>query len=384
MIDLCPSFGSNIAGVDSEAVVALRRDCVGAQVVGSLLNTGRRARSAERLAHLAFVERDRRAWEAVQSVVWQLMRREKFRPVNPADVEVLDILFRAEAASIKLPAASSSLSDDEFLDALDLELAAIVSRKRFDEDVLERFETEDWQFVLRNLVPSGWDFARIIALTAVMLPMELAVPLYENLYDESGRGGQLTPHRTLFARMMEALGAPIPNLDRHDPAELRFLDRVVPEALAELNLWYRMLWSRNPGGSLGAMYSIETSVPSYFAQLERQLHRMGLDDSALEYIKGHQETDVEHASQWRDLVKALLATSPDEREAVYHGALLSASWEVLAWQTIIQSLQDWKAGRPITNVGASIDPLSPDWKPARRHDAGPQSPLADTGYAAEP
>jgi hypothetical protein len=40
--------------------------------------------------------------------------------------------------------------------------------------------------------------------------------------------------------------------------------------------------------------------------------------------------------------------------------------------------------QPITNIGASIDPLSPDWKQALRHDAGVPSSLADTGYAASP
>jgi hypothetical protein len=380
IIDLRPSFGSIVAGLDSAAVASLRRDCLGAPMAGSLLNTGSRARSAEKLAHLAFVERDRRAWEAVQAVVWQLMRREKFRPVSPADVEVLDILFRAEGASIRTPAVSSSLSIDEFCDQMDRDLAAIVSQKRFDDSVLDGFEAEDWQFVLCNLAPSGWDFARIIALTAVMLPIELAVPLYENLYDESGRGGRQTPHRTLFQRMMEALGAPVPNLDRHELTKVWYLDRVVPEAIAELNLWYRMLWSRHPGGSIGAMYSIEASVPSYFAQLERQLRRMGLGDTALEYIKGHQETDVEHAGQWRELVKVLLADSPDERAAIYQGALLSASWEVAAWQTIIQVWHDWKAGKPISNIGASLDPMTPDWD-ALRHDAGAHPALVDTAYA---
>jgi hypothetical protein len=383
MIDLRPSSGSTVVDVSSTEVVSLRRDCLSAPLAGSVPDAGRRALSAERLARLAFVERDRRAWESVQSVVWQLMRREKFRPVHPSDTEVLEILFRVEESSIEMPAVSSSLSIDEFCDKLDRDLASIFSQGRFDESLLESFQAEDWQFVLYNFVPSGWDFTRIIALTSVMLPLELAVPLYENLHDEGGRGGRQTPHRILFGRMMEALGAKVPNLDLHGLAELRFLDRVVPEAIAELNLWCRMLWSRHPGGAIGALYSVEASVPSYFSPLERQLRRLGLSDAALEYITGHQETDVEHAGQWRELVKRLLAINPDERAAIYQGALLGASWDVLAWQSAIQSWHDWKAGRPISNIGASIEPMMP---PARkqpaRHDTSAQPSLAGNGFAA--
>lgn len=376
MIDLRPPFDSTVAEPRSTEVDLLRRNCLSAAIASA----GGRARSAERLAHLAFVERDRQAWESVQSVTWQLMRREKYRPVHPSDTEVLDILFRVEESSMKAPAAPASLSIDELCDKLDHDLAAIFAEERFDESLLESFQPEDWRFVLYNFVPSNWDFMRIIALTSVMLPLELAVPLYENLYDESGRGGQQTPHRILFGRMMEALGANVPNLDRHDLAELRFLDRVVPEAIAELNLWSRMLWSRNPGRAIGALYSVEVSVPSYFAPLERQLRRMNLNDDALEYVTGHLETDVEHAGQWRELVKKLLTINPDERTAIYQGALLSASWDVLAWQTVIQSWHDWKAGRPISNIGASIEPMPLDRKhPARQSDAQPSR--ADIGYA---
>jgi pyrroloquinoline quinone (PQQ) biosynthesis protein C len=371
MIDLRPPFDSTVAEQGSTEVALLRRDCLSAPIASA----GRRARSAERLARLAFVERDRQAWESVQSVIWQLMRREKFRPVHPSDVEVLDIVFGAEESSIKTPAVSSSLSIHEFCDKLDHDLASIFSKGRFDESLLETFQAEDWRFVLYNFVPSGWDFVRIIALTAVMLPIELAVPLYENLYDESGRGGRQMPHRILFGRMMEALGANVPNLDRHSIAELRFLDLVVPEAIAELNLWSRMLWSRNPGGAIGALYSVEASVPSYFAPLERQLRRLNLNDAALEYITGHMETDVEHASQWRELVKTLLTINPNERAAIYQGALLSASWDVLAWQTVIQSWHAWKAGRPISNIGASIEPMPLARKHPARQDTGTQPAL---------
>jgi hypothetical protein len=382
MIDLCPCLGSTVAGIDSQEIVSLRRESLATPSTGSVLTAGRRVRSAERLAHLAFVERDRRAWESVQAVVWQMMRREKFRPVSPSDVEVLDILFSAETTSMRMPTVSFSMPVDEFCDKLDRELASIFSKGRFDVSVLETFQAEDWQFVFYNFVPSGWDFARIIALTSVMLPLELAVPLYENLYDEGGRGGRQTPHRILFGNMMEALGSRVPNLDRHNLADLRFLERVVPEAIAELNLWCRMLWSRNPGGAIGALYSVEASVPSYFAPLERQLRHIGLSDAALEYITGHQKTDVEHAGQWRTLVGTLLATSPDERVAIYQGALLSASWDVLAWQTVIQSWQDWKAGRPISNIGSSIDSTSSIRQQPVRLDEGARPSVADASYGA--
>ena len=354
MIDLCPAFGDTVPGIESTDIEALRRRCMEDPTTESASSADKRARSAANLAQMAFVERDRRAWEAIQAVIWQLMRREHFRPIHPSDAQVLGLVFTAEQRNIEVPTLPASLSVDEFCDRLDRDLAAVFAEERFDDSILADFTQEDWQFVFFNFVPSGWDFTRVIALTAVQLPLELAIPLYENLYDEGGRGGQALPHRLLFGRMMEALGAQVPNLDQNDIAELRFLDRVVPEAIAELNLWCRMLWSRRPGGAIGALYSVESSVPSYFAPLEHQLRRFGLNDDALMYIIDHQTTDVEHASQWRELLKTLITTYPEERDAIYQGALLSASWDVTAWRTVIASWHQWRAGKPISNIGAWV------------------------------
>ncbi|GAB4568422.1 MAG: hypothetical protein Tsb0020_21890 [Haliangiales bacterium] len=355
MIDLRPSLRSMVPEVELATIRALQRDCVADPSGKTTLSAADRARSAERLAHLAFAKRDRRAWESVQAVIWQLMRRENFRPLHPSDTGVLGTLFESEDQHLSVPALPASLSDDEFCDRLDSDLAAIFAKGRFDERILADFTAEDWQFVFFNFVPSGWDFTRIIALAAVQLPLGFAVPLYENLFDEGGRGGELTPHRMLFGRMLGALGAEVPDLDRQSYASLDFLDRVVPEAVAEINLWCRMLWSRHPGGAIGALYSVEASVPSYFMPLEQQLRRFGLDDDALEYIIGHQETDVEHASQWRTLVKELIAERPAERAAIYKGALLSASWDVTAWQTTIAMWHEWRAGKDIPNIGAWLE-----------------------------
>ncbi|ACY13845.1 iron-containing redox enzyme family protein [Haliangium ochraceum] len=348
-----PSLSSAIE-FDIAEVAALHRECLLDPSTEPSLDQRRRARSAQRLAHAAFELGDRRAWETAQAVIWQLMRRESFRLVHPSDTEVIDILFRAEAASISLPVPPEELTLDEFCDVLDRDLAAALSQERFVEEQLEPLGAEDWCFLLSNFVPSGWDFARVIALTAAMLPLDLAIPLYENLYDEGGRGGQQVPHRVLFGRMLQALGAKEHDLDGQPLAAQGFLDRVVPEAIAELNTWCRMLWSRHPGGAIGALYSVEVSVPSYFAPLERLLRRQGLDDEALEYITGHQETDVEHAGQWRVLLQRYLERRPEERTAVYQGALLSANSDVLAWQSAVAALADWRAGRSFANIGEAL------------------------------
>ncbi len=331
----------------------LRGECLSTERSDSTQRNARHA-SARELGKLAFRQSDRQAWELAQSVVWQLMRRERFRPVDPSDVEVLGELFRLERESQVVSLPSKALSDDEFLDALDSELDNIFAEGRFHEETLTGFEIADWQFLFHNFVPSVWDFTTLIALASVQLPLQLALPLYENLYDEGGRGGTETWHRKLFVEMMEALDSNVPDLDSKRLHDIPPLEHVVPESIAEFNSWCSALWSREPGAALGALYAVEKGVPGYYPALERQLRKFGLAEPALHYVAGHQEIDVHHAEEWRSLLARLIGDDPSQRNEVFRGAVLSASWDVLAWQSIMESWSAWKSGAPFPNVHTTL------------------------------
>lgn len=296
----------------------------------------RRVGCAATLGARAFLEKDRSAWEVVQLAEWRLQRRGGARPTDVGDVAVLSELYRIEESTIALESPPPNLDAEAFCSFLaeqikvhssaDGELASVMTRGGLS--------TEDWMYFGYQWLPTAIEFTRTIALSSLSVPRAQARLMYQNLYDEVGRGDWQRGHYVQLCRFLEPFGVRVDDEDA-------LLDWSTPEALALANCELRMLWHREPGWGLGSMYLAERLVPSELGKVREAALQMQLGEARMAFLDEHVELDVQHGEDWLGIIRDLLVT-PDDQRIAYNAALQRGRAQRAAWESAYDGWRHWK------------------------------------------
>jgi hypothetical protein len=295
-----------------------------------------RVRAAEELADRAFVQGDRSAWDVVQVVEWRLQRSASLRPLDPGDVLVLDRLYAVEEGTLSCPELPAGLSPPDFCSKLQADLMQFAAGDSELMDLLlsGQLALEDWQYLTYQWLPSTIDFTRTVALASVSLPRQQARLLYENLYDEGGRGDWARSHYEQLRSGVSHFGVDI--TDEH--VMLRW---AAPEVIALTNTLHRQLWHREPGWALGALYLTELLIPSDLTRVRQALGGQPVPDEALEYFHEHIELDVEHSAEWLGVIEDLIDDHASQK-TVYVAAMEQGKSQRAAWDAALAGWREWK------------------------------------------
>lgn len=304
---------------------------------GDFAAVQRRVDRAERLGRRAFVDRERAAWELVQVVEWRLVRRNNLRPTDPGDAWVLDALYRIEEETIAPAELPAGLSADAFCAFLADQVKSFSSEDGMLVQALSSgvLGDEDWMYLGYQWLSSAIDFTRQIALASLTLPRAQARVLYANLYDEVGRGDWSKGHFNMLRDFLDQFGC------RSDDEEeiLRFN---VPEVLAMSNAQNRMLAHQEPGWALGSLFLSERLVPNELGKIREILIAKKVKPTSTTFLDEHVITDVEHASEWLDVIKEVLVDREDQY-ATLQSAVQRGRFQKEAWGAALGGWQEWKS-----------------------------------------
>lgn len=165
--------------------------------------------AAAQVTSRAFLEHDARAWEVAQAVQWRIHQRAKLRPFEPSDAVVLATLYRIEESTLAWSTGPDGLSPSAFCELLAREVGAHSSA---DGSMIAMIQSgalgpDEWRFLgYQWWLPSAVDFTRQNALASLSLPRAQARVLYENLYDEAGRGDATRAHFEMLRRFLDRFG----------------------------------------------------------------------------------------------------------------------------------------------------------------------------------
>lgn len=294
-----------------------------------------RVDTAKKLAVRAYVEEDQAAWEVVQVLQWRLQTQSNLRPTETGDVAVLDAVYRIEESTLPKVDLPRGLTPKQFADKLSEDLATFRAVNSEGLRVMiEEATREDWEyFGYQMLVPTG-DFCRMIAISSLPLPHELARFMYYNLNDEAGQGVLEEMHHTLLNRFLEALG-----VDWRDKEKM--LSWAHPYMIAMINVQNRLLWHPNAAYSLGSMFIYEKLVPDDLTPLRKRLSDLGFSDYELEWFSQHIVVDVQHAEDWLGVVESHLQDY-DQQKIAYQAAVERGQWSHRMFNTQEDSFRAWK------------------------------------------
>lgn len=295
-----------------------------------------RVNAAIELATKAFVDKEREAWEIVQVIEWRLQRQSCLRPTEPGDVYVLDTLYAIEESTLPSEEIPQNLSAHEFCTMLKQD---VLCYSAVDSELMQLIRSggltyEDWKYLCYQWLPSTIDFTRSIALASLTLPRQQARLMYQNLFDEVGRGDWEHSHFMQMQRLLNQF-----DIDATDEEEM--LAWTVPEMIAMTNAQNRMLWHAEPGWALGAMFLCEQLIPGDLSAIGEALALMNLPAESLEYFHEHIEIDVEHSAEWLGIIENLLLES-DSQKIVYRAAMQQGQNQRIAWDAALAGWQQWK------------------------------------------
>jgi pyrroloquinoline quinone (PQQ) biosynthesis protein C len=295
-----------------------------------------RVETAERLAKQAFEKKERAAWEVIQIVEWRLQRQNHLRPTDPGDVWVLETLYAIEETTIARVDLPHGLSSQEFCAVLQADISqyAATSSELMSSIRSGSLTFSDWKYLGYQWFSSTLDFTRAIALASLSLPSQQARLMYKNLYDEVGQGNWERSHFQQLHQFLSQF-----EIDITD--EETMLDWVMPEVLAMTNAQNRLLWNREPGWALGAMFLCEHLLPSELIQIQKVLQTMDLKAGSLDYFHEHIEVDVEHSAEWLSIIEGLLEDYESQKIA-YSAAMQQGQWQKRAWDAAFAGWQQWK------------------------------------------
>lgn len=177
-----------------------------------------------------------------------------------------------------------------------------------------RATRDEMVWFLTQEVAGEAGFEDLVALTQVKLPATVKLELARNYWDEMGQGTLGGMHGPMLDRLSRALGIA--------PA-----GEVVWESLALGNLMVALATSRRYAWqSIGALGVIELTAPGRAAQVNEGLRRLGVTGDARRYFALHATLDVKHSAAWnREVLRPLVAESPDAARGIAEGALLRLS-----------------------------------------------------------
>jgi heme oxygenase-like protein len=171
---------------------------------------------------------------------------------------------------------------------------------------------EEMRWFLQQEVAGEAGFEDLVALSQVKLPKAAKLELARNYWDEMGQGHAGGMHGPMLETLAVAL-----NL------ETSYND-VVVESLALGNMMIAFAMNRRYAyQSIGALGVIELTAPGRADCVNRGLKRLGVSGQVRRYFALHATLDVKHSEAWnRDVLRPLIAASPEVAPAIAEGALL--------------------------------------------------------------
>lgn len=300
--------------------------------------------TSARVATRAFVEKDAEAWEITQAVQWKIFERTHLRPFEPADAVVLDAMYRVEESTLPWVKIERELSPDEFCKHLANQVGAYSSEDGSLAAMIESgvLGSDEWRYLGYQWLPLAVDFTRQIALASLSLPREQARVLYENLYDEVGRGDFARAH-------FNTLGTFLKKFDVRPDDRDEIARWVAPEVLSMANLQNRLLWHLEPGWSLGSLFLSERLVPSELGRVRNAVLKMDLAEGEGAFFDEHVVLDVAHSDEWLVVIGELIAKREDQ-EIALNAALQRGRAQKAAWEGAFDAFMTWKQTGVVPHV----------------------------------
>jgi hypothetical protein len=141
-------------------------------------------------------------------------------------------------------------------------------------------------FVAQEIAVSA-DFADLLALTQVGLPIAWKGEVARNYWDEMGEGQLDKRHGKMFRDAAADLDIAIPRIE---PSLGALVCGNLFLALASYRCFHLT--------SIGALAVTELAVPGRFRRLVNAGHRLGLSPAVIAYYETHVEADTTHAGGW--------------------------------------------------------------------------------------
>lgn len=276
------------------------------------------------LARRAFEQQDGQAWYDVQSLLyhWNLEELERTTPVTDLGRFVRQSL-RNEILPLQFPEKEIPLpfSEDNFDRRQALEaLRDMAHRHRITRHPLLAYMSEhglspdSLRIFLENYYINNRVFHLHVAAQSLSVPLEMRAGMYQNLFDELGRGVVGEAHPVLFLKNFRKIGLP-------DEAV-----RPLGEALNLLNtkIYFSFL-SGDFRKGIGGLGLLELTMPAQMQQLYDGMLKSGLSAEDAVFWKIHIDLDAEHGEEWIQHTAPYIETLAHAKSMVQGGmAVLDA------------------------------------------------------------
>jgi hypothetical protein len=187
-------------------------------------------------------------------------------------------------------------------------------------------------------------FDDLLALTQLGFSGESKLEIGRNYWDELGNGDASRVHTSMFRRILDAIGFPVPDDRELDTTALRCGNLLLALASHRIHADY----------AIGALGITEALAPRRFARVLQAGERLGIESQPLEYFREHISIDVHHTRQWvENVIERRLSTKPSALRQIGSGVLMRLNTSVAYCDALLTRLQE--ADRSMLKSATAIE-----------------------------
>jgi pyrroloquinoline quinone (PQQ) biosynthesis protein C len=255
--------------------------------------------AVEALARRAFAQRDPEAWYEAQSMLYHWNLQELERTVSVTDLSrLVTQVLRNTILEVQYDSSVTGTPTLACWDRFDSETALVELREAAmahrinSHPLLDHIEREgltpdEMRIFLANYYINNRVFHLHVAAQSLSAPLEMRVDMYQNLYDELGRGSYEGAHPVLFLRNFQSIGKP------------EQVDSPLGGALNLLNTKiYLTFLSGDFRKGVGGLGFLELLMPNQMRKIYHGLLKSGLSEEETLFWKLHIEIDAQHGESW--------------------------------------------------------------------------------------
>jgi pyrroloquinoline quinone (PQQ) biosynthesis protein C len=288
----------------------------------------------EKFAHQAFKNTQSGAWQDLQEMLFKmnqrLLQNGHGLGTNRSIKEwvIRDTIERVEQQYLSQHQVPEDIKNTEvFLPWLKQQ---IQNHRVNSHPLFLLFDTDDLNDEeIRYFLANHWvyteNFHLHIAAYSLSVPFEMREELFNNIYDEMGRGNFSQAHPNLFMPLMNYFGGVRP-------------EDINPETFYFFNTQVNLCWFADGlHYGIGGMGALELSVPLQHKRVLDHLLRRGLSEELVKFFVIHCALDGDHAEGWFAAGMPHVRNSEDLQK-VFAGAMRILEARVTLYDGILKGI----------------------------------------------